>query len=619
MPFSPRGSPMLPHAFSRLEEPARAPPSRRAGAGLVRPRERAWRTPGTLPRLAWSVTVLAAGLAAGSARGGGGPENVFLVVNPTSSDSIAVANAFVATRGVPPINVFMLPWAGDKNAITISRFREEILLPILRGIDSRRLAGQIDMIVYSSDFPWRIDYKEALPADLAEKDTFPSGSLTGMTMLFAAVQSGVPAWLDPESNRYYRPLGTDGVPIATEGFRGWYGWGVGGRLLEAGGTRYLLAVMLGVTTGRGNTVREVAACLERAASADGTRPAGTIYLMTNSDVRTTTRSAAFPATVQALAKLGVAAEIVNGTLPVRKRDVAGLTTGTPKFDWNASGSTILPGAICENLTSFGGIFTPSAGQTPLSEFLRAGAAGSSGTVIEPYSIQAKFPHPGIHVHYCRGASLAEAFYQSVSSPYQLLVVGDPLCQPWAVIPEVRSTLDGGEPLAAGARLAGELTLIPGATLPGDGSADRFELFVDGLRVAGCGPGGRLRLDTTRLADGHHELRVVAIAATAVETQGRLVVPVTFANHGRSLQLTAAPLRVSAGGTTTLTLEGTEIDGGLVFATGRVLGRFTGASGTIEVPAAMLGRGRVTLHATGRGGRSAAESVNAPPVTVEVGD
>jgi hypothetical protein len=570
-------------------------------------------------RPAWLVAVLAAGLAAGLARAGGGPENVFLVVNPTSSESIAVANAFVAARGLPPLNVFMLPWAGDKNGTTIGRFREEILVPILRGIDSRRLAPQIDMIVYASDFPWRIDYQEALTPDLAQKDTFPSGSLTGMTTLHAAVQSGTPAWLDPESNRYYRPLGSDGVPQVTEGFRSWYGWGLDGRLLEAGGNRYLLSVMLGVTTGRGNTVREVATYLERAAAADGTRPAGTIYLMTNNDVRTTTRSGVFPATVKALEKLGVAAEIVSGTLPVRKRDVAGLMTGTPSFDWNASGSTILPGAICENLTSFGGIFTPSAGQTPLSEFLRAGAAGSSGTVIEPYSIQAKFPHPGIHVHYCRGASLAEAFYQAVNSPYQLLVVGDPLCQPWAVIPRVRATLEGGEPLAAGARLAGEVAIIPAASLPDDGSADRFELFVDGIRVDRCGPGGRLRLDTTRLADGHHELRVVAIAATPLETQGRLVVPVTFANHGRSLQLTAAPLRVPAGGTTTLTLEGTEIDGGLVFATGRVLGRFTGPSGTIEVPAAVLGRGRVTIHATGRGGRTAAESVNALPVTIEVGD
>jgi len=563
--------------------------------------------------------LLASGLAVEPARGGGGPENLFLVVNPTSSDSIAVANAFIASRGLPPINVFMLPWAGDKEATTIGRFRDEIITPILRGIDARRLSTQIDMIVYSSDFPWRIDYREALSPELAQKDTFPSGSLTGMTMLFAAVQSGVPAWLDPESNRYYRPLGGDGMPVSTEGFRGWYGWGNDGRMLEAGGNRYLLSAMLGVTAGRGNTVREVAAGLERAAAADGTRPAGTIYLMTNQDIRTTTRSAAFPATVKALEKLGVKAEIASGTLPKGRHDVAGLMTGTPSFDWAASGSTILPGAICENLTSFGAIFTPSAGQTPLSEFLRAGAAGSSGTVIEPYSIQAKFPHPGIQVHYCRGASLIEAFYQSVNSPYQLLVVGDPLCQPWALIPRVTATLADGGPLESGAELAGTVEIVPTAAVPDGGSADRFELFLDGVRVDSCGSGGRLSLDTTSLADGYHELRVVAIAATAVETQGRLVVPVSFANHGRTLTLAVAPQQMSLAGNVTISLEGEVIDGALVFSTGRVLGRITGSSGTLEVPAVMLGRGRVTIHATGRGGRSAAESVNAVPVTVEVGD
>jgi hypothetical protein len=199
---------------------------------------------------------------------GGGPENLFVVVNSTSSDSIAVANAFVAARGIPPINVFMLPWAGSKENTTIGRFREEILTPILRGIDSRRLAPQIDCIVYSADFPWRIDYAEALPPELVQKDTFPSGSLTGMTTLYGAIASGTPAWLDPESNDYYRRPGPDGVPPDSVGFHSWSGWGEDGRLLEAGGNRYLLSVMLGVTAGRGNTVREVAASLARAAAAD---------------------------------------------------------------------------------------------------------------------------------------------------------------------------------------------------------------------------------------------------------------------------------------------------------------------------------------------------------------
>ena len=573
------------------------------------------------PRLrALPWLVLAAAAMPAAARGGGGPENVFVVVNPASADSLAVANAFVAARGIPPINILMLRWQDSAESTTLRRFRDELLLPVIRAIDARRLATQIDCIAWSSDFPWRIDYADELPAGLRDSDKFSSGSLTGMTMLYGAVQSGTPAWLDPESNDYYRPLDSSGVPTTTAGFRGWYGWGQQGELLEAGGSRYLLATMLGVTAGRGNSVAEITAYLRSAAAADGTKPKGTIYFVTNTDVRTTTRSGVFPATVKALTGLGVQAEIVNGTLPVRKRDVAGLMTGTPTFDWNASGSTVVPGAICENLTSFGGIFTPSAGQTPLSDFLRAGAAGSSGTVTEPFSLQAKFPHPAIQVHYARGASLAEAFYQSVHAPYQLLVVGDPLCQPWASIPEVEIvTAADSAVLASGARVSGKIELEPRATVPGGGTADRFELYVDGVRVAQAGLGERLALDTTVMADGHHELRVVAIAATRVETQGRRIVDIMVANHddGRALELVVEPKRVSRSGTVRIAVNGTGVDGAVVFAMGRVLGRTSSAQESIEVPAEVLGLGPVTIRANGRSGSSPADGVNAAPVTIEV--
>ena len=570
-------------------------------------------------------------LAAGAgARAGGGPENLFLVVNPANPDSLAVANVFATLRQVPPINVFMLPWSGSDESTTIGTFRDEILLPILRGIDARRLAPQIDCIVYAPGFPWRIDYAAELPPEIKAEDRFPSGSLTGMTMLYGAVQSGVPAWLSADSNRYYRPVSFQGVPDTTIGFRGWYGWGPQGELLEAGGVRYLLSVMLGVTAGRGNSVDEIVAGLQSAARADGTRPPGTIYFMTNSDIRTTTRSAAFSGIVRAIEKLGVKAEIANGTLPVRKRDVAGLMAGTPNFDWRASGSGIVPGAICENLTSFGGIFTPSSSQTPLSDFIRAGAAGSSGTVTEPFSIQAKFPHPALQLHYVRGATLAEAMYQSVQAPYQLLVVGDPLCQPWATIPEVE-VVDAadGTVIEPGRRLVGRVELEPRATRPpaatengsaGTGPvADRFELFVDGVRVAQASLGERLALDTTELAEGHHELRVVAIAATSVATQGRRIVPVTVSNHddGRGLELSVEPRQVPINGTLRITVRGTGIDGAVIFSRGRVLGRTSQPEETIEVPAELLGRGPVVLRATARSGPNPGESVNAVPVTVTV--
>jgi len=561
------------------------------------------------------------------ARAGGGPENVLLVVNANSPESIEVANAWIALRNIPPINVLMLPWEGSREAIPIGTFREELLRPILQAIDGRRLTSQIDQVVYSTDFPWRIDFREELPPELVGHDNLPSASLTGLTMQYAAIMSRQSTYLQVGSNRYWRSLTDDGIPRGTQGFRSWYGWGPSGEVLEAGGPRYLLATMLGVTAGEANTVAEVVSALASAATADGSRPVGTIYLAVNSDVRSTTRSRDFAAIVQELGRYGVRGERFEGTLPVRKKDVAGLMTGTPNYRWDSCASTILPGAICENLTSYGGIFAKS-GQTNLSEFIRAGAAGSSGTVIEPYALQEKFPHPGMHVHYVRGACLAEAFYQSISAPYQILVVGDPLCQPWAVIPRITATIASDDSALdeAGGVLAGKVMIEPIGHFPknappsADGTAphvDRFEFFVDGVRHGQCAAGEAQELDTTELADGHHELRVVGISSSTVETQGRLVSHFTAANHGRTLALGVSPERVRANGTVRMSVAGKGLEGVTLFCNGRVVGRTTGPESTVEVPADVLGVGKVTIRATGRAGFGIANTVNAQPVTIEV--
>ena len=149
--------------------------------------------------------------------------------------------------------------------------------------------------------------------------------------------------------------------------------------------------MLGVTRGRGNTVDEVLTYLRRSVMADGTRPNGTIYFMWNKDVRSFARDKCFPAVAAQINAAGGHAVVQQGRIPTGAKDVAGMMVGTADFNLAKEGVKILPGAICEHLTSDGGIITPGDGQTPLSEFLRAGAAGASGTVAEPRALQAKFP------------------------------------------------------------------------------------------------------------------------------------------------------------------------------------------------------------------------------------
>lgn len=319
----------------------------------------------------------------------------------------------------------------------------------------------------------------------------------------------------------------------TTGFRGSVGWLPNGMPAPSGeGTRYLLSTMLACTSGRGTSASEAVAGLKRSIAADGTRPKGTIYFMKNADVRSTSRASGFAPAAEKMKALGLDASVEEGVLPQNKQDVIGAVIGTVDFDWPKSGSRILPGAIVENFTSFGGVLSEGSEQTPLTEFLRHGAAGSSGTVTEPYAIQAKFPTPFIHWHYAQGATLAEAFYQSVAGPYQLLIVGDALCAPWKK--RLAVTLAGAKP---GELLRGAVTLKPDATSPDGLAPSAFGIYMDGLQIGGVKAGDSLTFDTSRVSDGHHELSIIASATDALSTTGRLAIPIVANNSSRTLTVT----------------------------------------------------------------------------------
>ncbi len=557
------------------------------------------------------------------AAGGVGPENVLLVVNPQSADSLCVANHYARLRQIPADNVVYVPWNPKQDVAGIDAFRKQILLPVLQTINTRRLGNQIDAIVYSCDFPWGItldsDVQKFLkelprPEGAAKEPEWPRqltrvGSINGLTYLWQPVIAGKPDYFSMQSNFYMRvPQGSE-REVSTLGFRGNRLFNEKGEVVASDGRRYFLSTMLGVTAGRGNTVPEVLDYLRRAVEADGTHPTGTIYFVRNTDIRSQVRHDFFPSAVRAIKDLGVSAEIVFGSVPMAKKDVQGAVMGTASFQWPLSNSTILPGAICDNFTSFGGVMSRNVGQTPLSEFLRFGAAGSSGTVTEPFAILDKFPLPTIQVHYVRGCTLAEAFYQSVFGPYQLLIVGDPLCRPWAAIPTV--TVEGVKP---GDTVRGAAAIKPAADSP----VQRFELFVDGVRLAQCKPGETLPLDTVNMADGHHVLRVVAIGPPPIESQGRLILPFTVANGDRKIRAMlsgAAPWRADR--PLILSIRATGSKGILVSQGSRPLVRVDGAEGRIEIPAHVLGRGPVRLRVVGLGDAGPASNVVADPIDVNL--
>jgi hypothetical protein len=257
--------------------------------------------------------------------------------------------------------------------------------------------------------------KDDLGAAELPPQSSPSASLNSATFLYQDLIAKRSSLVSLNSNSYFTPYFADAS--TSTAFSSQMSWTEGREDKTGLGRTFILSTVLGATAGRGNSAAEICDYLRRAREADGTAPKGTIYYMQNDNVRSQVRHDSFLPAVTEIKRLGVNAEILRGTAPLKKEDVAGLTTGVSHLRLRTAGSRLLPGALVDNLTSAAGQLFASPRikepQIPVSEFMRMGAAGASGAIIEPYAIPAKFPSAALHVHYVRGLSLAESFYRTV--------------------------------------------------------------------------------------------------------------------------------------------------------------------------------------------------------------
>jgi hypothetical protein len=541
---------------------------------------------------------------------GGGPQNVALVVNPDDVQSLGIANYYVELRRIPASNVIYIPWRLDIAAATGVQFRDKLLKPLLAELEQRGIAEQIEVIAYSSGFPYMIDCAPLFRGQEFPRHARPATSLTSATFYFQSILNGDADMFSMRPHEYFAP--TVGGKTTSRAFSS----GAPGAPADggtSGGLKdYYLSTALGVTHGHGNTPAEITAALRRSHEADATKPRGTIYYMQNKDVRSKVRQEGFAGAIQELAAIGVKGVVQEGIVPASRPDVMGLTTGFANVELAKSASKLLPGALVDNLTSAGAqmlIRQENNPQTRISEYIRLGAAGASGTVVEPLAIAEKFPTPALHVHYARGCSLAEAYYQSVASPFHLLIIGDPLCQPWATRPKV--SLAGAND---GGTLSGTAELKPTAAYPVGRAAGRFELFVDGVGLATAAAGESFTLDTSKLADGWHELRVAAIDNTPIAVQGEWIGTVQVKNGVERLELKHFEgLRTTINGRVILDLTSTVKADAQVMHNGRAVGTAAGGSGRVEIPARVLGKGRSVLYAEQRG----TPPLRSKPVTIAI--
>jgi uncharacterized protein (TIGR03790 family) len=309
-----------------------------------------------------------------------------VLVNDADPQSVAVAEAYVAARGIPAANVVHL-------ALPLGPVLPQGDFAAAKALVDAALGDDIQALAITWTQPYRVDCMSVTAA---------------FTLGFDLQYCSTPC-NETAPSPYY-----DSPSLAP-----WTDHGIRPTMMLAGtGTEPVLAL------------------IDRGVAADGTRPFGDGYLIRTTDADRSTRSPLFEQTVELfdhdgglmLTYLdnadGAGLDYLEGTI-----DVLFYFTGLANVPQIAT-NTYLPGAMADHLTSYGGE-VPTSSQMSAVAWLEAGATGSYGTVVEPCNYPAKFPNPVIATaHYFRGQTLVEAYWKSVAMPGEGLFVGEPLARPW---------------------------------------------------------------------------------------------------------------------------------------------------------------------------------------------
>jgi hypothetical protein len=513
---------------------------------------------------------------------GGTPENVLLIIDPADTNSLYVGNYYKAARAIPDANVlYMSP--GAANFATFADYRLDAVFGTLANVGTM---DHIDYVVVTPGAPFYVSAPSLVSDSCSPVTRFAISAAYTMAFIADEVLTGTLA--STESNRYFS---TSNTPYAFDSSVAWLGGVPSGSNYAR---RYFIGALLGYSGDRGNTVAETIAMIDRSVAADGTRPSGTFYFMNNAgDPARNVRAPQYDAVVSAIVALGGQAQKLDGVLPVGHYDGLGIMTGAASPAIDTADFMILPGAFCDHMTSYAARFDTSS-QTKVSRWIVKGASGSWGTVEEPCNYTGKFPHARLHLYYFQGASLGEAAFRSVQYvPFQGLLYGDPLTRPFAYLPQV------AVPDAPTGPVAGTITLTPTAsTSHPTAQIAQFDLLVDGVLQATIVPGHAFVVDTTSLADGWHDLRVLAYDNTSVKSVGRWLGELVVDNDGHAVAADVTP--VSGDWATpfvfNVSATGDEVTEVRIVQNGRVVAAAAGPSATLTVFGLTLGAGPVQAHA-----------------------
>ncbi len=395
--------------------------------------------------MAWAVS-------GPTVRGGGGPQNVLIVVNDNSLESLELGQYYRQKRGIPEKNIFHVRTSPTNFNISTVAFTNEIRKPVLDYLAASGLSNQIDYIVFSRNIPYRV-YLEPY------SDKRHSGLTASMFYDFKS---------SPDAFVYGCDLAAGSASAYYEAERAFAHAG------PPSSNRYYLATIL-TSTNFANTKILV----DRSVEADYTQPSGTVHFFHTLDFRNVQwkqfENADFTARFLNVPQQRA---IIEGLFTNALTNALGVMVGRAAGN-DILNSTFAKGAIGEHVTSYGGYLFENSGQQSIIDWPHAGCVASYGTIVEPCEYTNKFPNPRAHFWYARGFSMGESYWMSVQNPYQGVFVGDPLCAPYAVAPAAalygvtnQQVVSGPLPIAVTGTAAAALRPL-----------DQVDLFLDGQFLA----------------------------------------------------------------------------------------------------------------------------------------
>ena len=401
-------------------------------------------------RRAFSGVVLA--FSAASLFAGGSGLNVVVVVNTNSSNSLQLGNYYCEQRGVPPQNVLRIGWTGDNVNWTRASFEAVLRAPLDTMLASRQLTNQIDFVLLSMDIPYRVTNSTGMVNNNVNATTaalfYGFKNNPADPMQFCSLPAG-------SASAY---AGSEGIfrqtPPVNSSSNSW------------------LVMML-----TSSDLAQAKAVVDRGVVSDYSFPTQTVFLAESDD---RLRNVRLYLNDDALLEVRLRSHPPILRTNVNSPNGLGLTTGYQNGIQvvDLSASAFAPGAMADNLTSFGGWLFENSGHTDALDFLNAGATASYGTIIEPCAYFAKFPSPRNFYYQARGFSIAESYYLSVTNPYQGILIGEPLAAPFAVPASGEWIVP-----AAGAVLSGTTNLAVSFQSPDlNRPIQQVDLFVDGILI-----------------------------------------------------------------------------------------------------------------------------------------